>query len=309
IRAGGGGGADDKSGRRMSAEILDGKRIGDAVRDDLATLASAYRERHGRRARLAIVRAGDDAASAIYTHALQRAAERVGVAITLLDLPVAVDDAGLASCLEALNADEGVQGILVELPLPGHLSQLTVAQAIAPRKDVDGISLRSAGNLFLRLPSFVPSTAAAVLELLERSSVALAGKRVVIVGASNVVGKPLAFLLLHRDATVTVCHIHTRDLAHWTRQADVLIAAAGKPGLITGAMVKPGAVVVDVGINVQAGGTIVGDVDAASVAAVAGALSPVPGGVGLLTNLMLLKQTLLAGERQGAQPTFEDAGA
>lgn len=280
----------------MTAEVLDGRRIADEVRDDLARQAEAYRERHGRAAGLAIVRAGEDPASEVYAHALLRTAERVGVQAMPIDLPASVDDAGLRSCIEALNADGEVQGILVELPLPAPLSPLSVAQSITPRKDVDGISLLSAGNLFLRLPSFVPSTAAATLELLDRSRISVAGKRVVVVGASNVVGKPLAFLLLHRDATVTVCHIYTRDLAVHTRQADVLIAAAGSPGLITGAMVKPGAVVVDVGISVRPDGAIVGDVDAASVAPVAGAISPVPGGVGLLTNLMLLKQTLQAGE-------------
>lgn len=280
----------------MSAEVLDGRRIADEVRDDLVRMAAAYRERHSRAAGLAIVRAGEDAASQVYAHALLRSAERVGVTATRIDLPPTVDDVGLRRCIEALNADDDVQGILVELPLPPPLSPFTVAQAITPRKDVDGISLLSAGNLFLRLPSFVPSTCAATIELLDRSRIAVAGRRVVVVGASNVVGKPLAFLLLHRDATVTVCHIYTRDLAAQTRQADVLIAAAGSPGLITGQMVKPGAVVVDVGINVQSDGSIVGDVDFASVAPVAGAISPVPGGVGLLTNLMLLKQTLQAGE-------------
>ncbi|HEU5441185.1 MAG TPA: bifunctional 5,10-methylenetetrahydrofolate dehydrogenase/5,10-methenyltetrahydrofolate cyclohydrolase [Ktedonobacterales bacterium] len=284
----------------MSARILDGRRIAQEVRADLARLATAYVERHDRPAGLAIVRAGVDPASSVYAQALQRAAEAIGVQAALLDLPADVDDAGLASCLDALNADEDVQGILVQLPLPPQLSQFTVAAVIDPRKDVDGISLRSAGNLFLRLPTFVPSTCAAVIEMLDRAEIGLAGRRAVVVGASNVVGKPLAFLLLHRDATVTVCHIHTRDLAHWTRQADVLVVAAGKPGLVTGAMVKPGAAVIDVGINVQASGALLGDVDFASVEPVAGALSPVPGGVGQLTNLMLLKQTLLAGELHSA---------
>jgi methylenetetrahydrofolate dehydrogenase (NADP+)/methenyltetrahydrofolate cyclohydrolase len=283
----------------MTAELLDGKRFASEVRAELARQAAAYRKRHGRAAGLAIVRVGEDPASAVYAQALQRAASRVGITATPIDLPATVDDAGLRSCIEALNDDDEVQGILVELPLPAPLSAFTVAQAIAARKDVDGISLLSAGNLFLRLPSFVPSTCAATLEMLDRAAVPLAGRRIVVVGASNVVGKPLAFLLLHRDATVTVCHIYTRDLAAQTRQADVLISAAGKPGLITGAMVKPGAVVVDVGINVRLDGTITGDVDFASVAPVAGAISPVPGGVGLLTNLMLLKQTLQAGELAG----------
>lgn len=278
----------------MAAAILDGRRIAQDVRRDLTQLAAAHRARFGRPAGLAIVRVGNDLASSVYTASLVRTAERIGVAAMVVTLPNDIDDAGLRTRLETLNADEQVQGILTQLPLPPHLSQRTVAEAIAPSKDVDGISTRSAGNLFLRLPSFVPSTSAAVVEILDRSAIELRGRRVVIVGASNVVGKPLAFMLLHRDATVTVCHIYTRDLAHWTRQADVLIAAAGKPNLITAAMVRPGVVVIDVGINVRDDGSITGDVAFDDVAAVAGAITPVPGGVGQLTNLMLLKQTLLA---------------
>lgn len=278
----------------MTATILDGRAIGRAVRDDLARLAEEYHAAKGRPSGLAIVRAGADAPSAVYTSALVRTADGIGVAATVVSLPADVDDTGLRGCIEALNADETVQGILVQLPLPPHLSPRVVAESLDPHKDVDGISLRSAGNLFLRLPSFVPSTCAAVLEMLDRSSIAIAGRRAVVVGASNVVGKPLAFLLLHRDATVTVCHIHTRALAEWTRQADILLVAAGKPGLITAEMVKPGATVIDVGINVRPDNTLAGDVDFDGVAKVAGALSPVPGGVGQLTNLMLLKQTLLA---------------
>jgi methylenetetrahydrofolate dehydrogenase (NADP+)/methenyltetrahydrofolate cyclohydrolase len=278
----------------MTARILDGRRIARAVRTDLVRLAEVARSRLGFPAGLAIARVGGDAASTVYSHALVRASETVGVTATLVTLPEDTDDAALRACLLALNADDRVHGVLMQLPLPPHLSQRSVAETIEPRKDVDGISMRSAGNLFLRLPSFVPSTCAAVLEILERADIPLSGKRAVVVGASNVVGKPLSFMLLHRDATVTVCHIHTRDLGHWTRQADVLVVAVGKPNLITGEMVKPGATVVDVGINVREDGDLVGDVEFASVVEVAGALTPVPGGVGQLTNLMLLKQTLIA---------------
>ena len=278
----------------MAAQILDGRRLARDVQNDLVALAAEYRERMGHSAGLAILRIGSDPASTVYTNNLIRTSGAIGVEASVITLADDIDDAGLRACIEALNADDAVQGILMQLPLPPHLSQRTVAEAIDPRKDVDGISLRSAGNLFLRLPSFVPSTVAAVLEILDRSHIALAGKRAVVVGASNVVGKPLAFQLLHRDATVTVCHIYTRDLAGWTRQADVLVAAAGKPGLIQTEMVKPGATVIDVGINVREDGSITGDVAFDAVAEVAGAITPVPGGVGQLTNLMLLKQTLLA---------------
>lgn len=280
----------------MSATILDGRRLARGVHAELVTLAARYRKTEGRAARLAILRVGGDRASAVYSDRLLRTATSVGAEATLITLQEEVDDAGLRACIEALNADDGVQGILIQLPLPPHLSQRTVAEAISPHKDVDGISLRSAGNLFLRLPSFVPSTAAAVMEILDRSRIPLVGQRAVVVGASNVVGKPLSFLLLHRDATVTVCHIYTRDLAAWTLQADVLVVAAGKPGLVDAEMVKPGAVVIDVGINVRENGGIVGDVVFERVAAVAGAITPVPGGVGPLTNLMLLKQMLRANE-------------
>jgi methylenetetrahydrofolate dehydrogenase (NADP+)/methenyltetrahydrofolate cyclohydrolase len=278
----------------MSARLLDGRAIGRAVLADLRALAGQEAARYGGPAGLAIVRIAGDAASDVYANALTQTSRRVGLTARTVDLPRETTDDELRAALEALNRDERVQGILTQLPLPPHLSQRTVAETVDPRKDVDGISLRSAGNLFLRLPSFVPSTVAAVLELLDRSGITVAGRRAVVVGASNVVGKPLAFSLLHRDATVTVCHIYTTDLAHWTRQAEVLVVAAGHAGLITGAMVRPGAAVVDVGINVQPDGSIVGDVDFASAVEVAGALTPVPGGVGQLTNLMVLKQTLLA---------------
>jgi len=273
------------------------------VRDDLTAMAASDEARYGIPAGLAIVRVGQDPSSQVYTRALLRASERVGVRATMVSLPEEIDAAGLRACIEVLNADTSIHGILMQLPLPQHLSQRLVAETIDPRKDVDGISTRSAGDLFLRLPTFVPSTCAAVLEMLDRSEIHLRGERVVVVGASNVVGKPLAFLLLHRDATVTVCHIFTRDLAEQTRQASVVIVAAGKPGLLTATMVRPGATVIDVGINVQPDGSLIGDVDAAGVMAVAGALSPVPGGVGQLTNLMLLKQTLLARQRLfGGEP-------
>lgn len=283
----------------MAARILDGRRLAREVHADLAALVAQRRQTSGRAARLAIVRVGSDPASAVYSDRLQAAATSIGTEAMLLTLRDDVDNAGLRASIEALNDDEKVQGILMQLPLPPYLSQRTVAEAISPRKDVDGISLRSAGNLFLRLPSFVPSTAAAVVEILDRSRIPLAGRRAVVVGASNVVGKPLAFLLLHRDATVTVCHIYTRDLAAWTRQADVLVVAAGKPGLIDAPMVKPGAAVIDVGINVREDGSITGDVTFDRVAEVAGAITPVPGGVGPLTNLMLLKQMLRADEIWG----------
>jgi methylenetetrahydrofolate dehydrogenase (NADP+)/methenyltetrahydrofolate cyclohydrolase len=285
----------------MAARVLDGRIIAASVRADLEPVAAVYQRAHGRPATLAILAVGRDPASSVYSHTLQRSATALHMDARLIRLREDITDVDLRHAIEDLNADPDVPGILVELPLPAHLSQQVVAEAIDPRKDVDGIGIRNLGALFLRLPSFVPATCAAVLEILDRSEIELAGRRVVVVGASNVVGKPLAFLLLSRDATVTVCHIDTLDLAHWTRQADVLVVAVGKPDLITAAMVKPGAVVVDVGINVRADGTISGDVAFGEVAAVAGAITPAPGGVGQLTNLMLLRQTLLAGDLLDAE--------
>jgi len=263
------------------------------VRQELRALASEYAERHGRPAGLAIICVGAQPASDVYVRQLLREAANIGVRGSLVTLAEDIENEALRAGIEALNEDDETQGLLVQMPLPPQLSPRIVAEAVSPRKDVDGISMRSAGNLFLRYPSFVPATCAAVVELLDRYDVPLAGQRVAIVGASNTVGKPLAFMLLARDATITVCHIYTRDLAHWTRQADIVISAAGKAELLTGDMVRPGATVVDVGINVRSDGSIVGDVASESVAQVAGAISPVPGGVGPLTPLMALKQTLL----------------
>jgi methylenetetrahydrofolate dehydrogenase (NADP+) / methenyltetrahydrofolate cyclohydrolase len=286
----------------VAVRVLDGRRIAEDVRLNITELAREDAVRHGAPAGLAILRVGtEDPASSLYTQTLIRTSAQLGVAARVLELSDTIADEALRQQIEVLNADASVQGILTALPLPAHLSQRTIAETVDPRKDVDGISIRSAGNLFLRFPTFVPSTCAAVMELVDRTEVELSGRRAVVVGASNVVGKPLAFMLLHRDATVTVCHIYTQDLAYWTRQADVLVVAAGSPGLINGGMIQPGATVIDVGINVRADGSVIGDVDYESAAKVAGAISPVPGGVGQLTNLMLLKQTVLA------RSLFEDA--
>jgi methylenetetrahydrofolate dehydrogenase (NADP+)/methenyltetrahydrofolate cyclohydrolase len=286
----------------MPARLLDGRALAAGVRADVARQAAARVEQLGHPAGLAIVQVGAQPASEIYSRRLVQTAESVGVAASVVALPESTDNDQLRARLLALNEDPRVQGILIELPLPPQLSHRTAAEAIDAAKDVDGISPLSSGNLFLHLPSFVPSTSAAVMEILDRGGITLAGRRAVVVGASNVVGKPLAFLLLNRDATITVCHSSTRDLAAWTRQAHVLVVAAGRPGLVTGEMVRPGATVVDVGINVVGPtGEVVGDTDQESVRLVAGALTPVPGGVGPLTNLMLLMQCV-AGPRLANAP-------
>ena len=278
----------------MTAEILDGRALGAEIKAELRDEVRRYLQERGRPPGLAIVRVGGDAASGMYSKAILRVAEDVGVRASLEELPAETPADELLAMLQYLNVDEATQGILVEMPLPPHLSQKMVADTVTSEKDIDGISPRSAGNLFLGLPSFLPSTAAAVMEILERTSTPLAGKRVVILGRSNVVGKPLSMMLLQKNATVTICHSRTAHLADFTRQADVLVSAAGRANLITAAMVRPGAVVIDVGINALPGGGIVGDVDFASVREVAGALTPTPGGVGPLTNVLLLKQCVQA---------------
>ena len=278
----------------MTAEILDGRALGAEIKAELRDEVRRYLQERGRPPGLAIVRVGGDAASGMYSKAILRVAEDVGVRARLEELPEQTSADELLAMLQYLNVDEAIQGILVQMPLPPHLSQKMVADTVTSEKDIDGISPRSAGNLFLGLPSFLPSTAAAVMEILERTSTPLAGKRVVILGRSNVVGKPLSMMLLQKNATVTICHSRTAHLADFTRQADVLVSAAGRANLITAAMVRPGAVVIDVGINALPGGGIVGDVDFASVREVAGALTPTPGGVGPLTNVLLLKQCVQA---------------
>src|SRR6059058_4473716 len=278
----------------MTAHILDGRAMGAEIKAELRDDVRRYIEVTGRAPGLVIVRVGGDAASGVYSKVILRVAEEVGIKASLEQLPTLTSADELRSLLVLLNNDESVQGIIVQMPLPRHLSQQMVADTVASEKDIDGISPRSAGNLFLGLPSFLPSTAAAVMEILERTSTPLAGKRVVILGRSNVVGKPLSMMLLQKNATVTICHSRTAHLADFTRQADVLVSAAGRANLITAAMVRPGAVVIDVGINALPGGGIVGDVDFASVREVAGALTPTPGGVGPLTNVLLLKQCVQA---------------
>jgi methylenetetrahydrofolate dehydrogenase (NADP+)/methenyltetrahydrofolate cyclohydrolase len=249
-----------------------------------------------------MVRRGD-AASGLYSKAILRGGD-VGINAHLEHLSVHTSADELRVLLMQLNHDQAVHGILVQMPLPAHLSHKMIAETIAASKDIDGIGLHSAGNLFLGLPSFLPSTAAAVMEMLERTQTPLEGRRVVVISRSNVVGKPLAMMLLQQHATVTICHSRTPELAALTRQADVLVVAAGCARMVTAEMVKPRAIVIDVGINALPDGSIVGDVDVASVREVAGAITPVPGGIGPLTNVMLLKQCVqaawqLAGREKG----------
>jgi len=286
----------------LTAQIIDGKALAAELRAELRLDVETYIQQQHEVPTVVVVRVGGDAASGVYTRAILRAAEGVGMAARLEQMPARTSSEELQALLKTLNDDRPTHGIIVQMPLPGQLSQQMVAETMLAEKDIDGISLRSAGNLFLGLPSFLPATAAAVVEILERTHTPLDGKRVVVISRSNVVGKPLALMLLQKNATVSICHSRTRDLTALTSRADVLVAAAGRALMVTAAMVKPGATVIDVGINENPDGSggIVGDVDFASVQSVAGAITPVPGGVGPLTNLLLLKQCM-----QGAWLSYQ----
>ncbi|UWE12900.1 bifunctional 5,10-methylenetetrahydrofolate dehydrogenase/5,10-methenyltetrahydrofolate cyclohydrolase [Actinacidiphila bryophytorum] len=250
--------------------------------------------------RLVVVVATDDESTAWYVRSITRAAEKVGIDCTTVKLPPDTKPAAIREELLALSADKTVHGVILQTPLPPAAKAADLAGAIAPEKDVDGANPLSLGRLAAGLPAFAPATAEAVVSLLDAHGVALAGRTVAVVGRSTVVGKPLAHLLLDRDATVTVCHSRTADLAAATRTADIVVAAAGRPGLIRAEHLAPGAVVVDVGTNATEDGGLTGDVDAESVAGRAAALSPVPGGVGPVTTALLLRHTALAAQRAAA---------
>jgi methylenetetrahydrofolate dehydrogenase (NADP+)/methenyltetrahydrofolate cyclohydrolase len=278
----------------MTAKILDGRAMALELREELRGDVERYIVERGQAPGLVIVHVEGDPASGVYSNAILRLARNIGIQARLELLPAAVSSDQLCATLVQLNIDETVHGIIVQMPLPAHLSPDLIARVIAAEKDIDGISVQNAGSLLLGSPSLLPSTATAVMEILERSKIALVGKHAVVLGRSNVVGKPLGLLLLQKNATVTICHTRTTDLSCFTRQADILIAAAGCPGMVTGDMVCPGAVVIDVGINARPEGGIVGDVDFSTVSEVASAITPTPGGVGPFTNVMLLKQCVQA---------------
>jgi methylenetetrahydrofolate dehydrogenase (NADP+)/methenyltetrahydrofolate cyclohydrolase len=280
----------------MTAAKLDGVAAAGEIIARLKTRVAVL-ARAGIHPGLAAVRVGDDPASKIYVRNKVRACEEAGVRSEEVQLPADCSQAAVIDALEKLNREPRVHGILLQLPLPQHLHSGVIMQSIAPAKDVDGLTRASLGALLAGRPIFEPCTPAGVMGLLERAGVALDRRRAVVVGRSVIVGKPMALMLMARGATVTVCHSRTPDLGEETRRADVLVAATGHPGLITGGMVKPGAAVVDVGISRLAGGKLAGDVDAASVAPVAGWLSPVPGGVGPMTVAMLVSNTVTAAER------------
>lgn len=279
----------------MAATIIDGKSLAAALRASLKTRVEALAAR-GVRPGLAAILAGDDPASRVYVRNKARACEDAGVRSEVHEFPAEVSDATLLERVARLNADGAVHGIVVQLPLPAHLDANRILAAVSPAKDVDGFHAVNLGALLQGRPRFVPGTPAGIMRLLEHAGVQLAGRQAVIVGRSTIVGKPMALLLLQKDATVTICHSKTADLAAVTRQADILVAAVGRAKIITAGMVKPGACVIDVGVNRMPDGTLAGDVDFAAVKEVASCITPVPGGVGPMTVAMLIVNTVRAAE-------------
>ena len=279
----------------MSAQILDGKALAAEIRSEVKTQVAALAEK-GVSTALAVILVGDDSASQVYVRNKIKACADTGIRSLEFRMPAETTQQQLLAKIAELNADENVDGILVQLPLPKQINADAVISAIAPAKDVDGFHVANAGALVTGKQGFVPCTPFGVMRLIEKSGVNPRGKSAVIVGRSNIVGKPMALLLLAADATVTVAHSRTPDLSAVTRNADILVAAVGRAKLIKADMVKPGAVVIDVGMNRDENGKLCGDVDFAEVKEVAGSITPVPGGVGPMTIAMLMQNTALAAQ-------------
>lgn len=279
----------------MPARVISGKQVAADIRRELAGKVEELRGR-GVVPGLGVVLVGDDPASHSYVKGKEKACQELNLHSVVKRLPATASQTEVLAQVEAFNRDPAIHGILVQLPLPDHIDEQQVIFAIRPEKDVDGFHPINVGNLHIGAECFVPCTPAGVLEMIERAGVELKGLHAVVVGRSNIVGKPVSMLLLSRHATVTMCHSRTRDLPAVCRQADVLVAAVGRAQMIKGDWVKPGAVVIDVGVN-RLDGRLVGDVDFESAAEVASAITPVPGGVGPMTITMLVKNTVLAAER------------
>jgi methylenetetrahydrofolate dehydrogenase (NADP+)/methenyltetrahydrofolate cyclohydrolase len=282
----------------VTARVLDGKRIAEELRVELSASVSRFRSETGVVPHLAAILVGSDPASQVYVRSKRKACQEVGMTSSLHELSATTTDAELLSLLDRLNRDDAVHGILLQLPLPEGLDESRMLDAIDPMKDVDGFHPQNVGLLSQGRPRFLPCTPAGVQEILLRSAIPVAGADVVIIGRSNLVGRPLALMMSQRgkggDATVTLCHSRTRDLAAHVRRADIVVAAIGQPRFVQGSWIKPGATVIDVGINRTADGKLVGDVDYEAAMEAAGAITPVPGGVGRMTVALLLSNTLHA---------------
>jgi methylenetetrahydrofolate dehydrogenase (NADP+)/methenyltetrahydrofolate cyclohydrolase len=290
----------------MTAKIIDGNAVAREVRAGCKKRADALKQR-GITPGLAVIIVGDNSASRAYVRNKVKACAEVGLYSEMHEFEAVCQETAILETIEKLNRNPRIHGILIQLPLPGHLDAKRVTQAVDPEKDVDGFTWRNLGALVSGQALFEPCTPRGILMLLERSGVSIEGSNAVVVGRSTIVGKPLALMLTTRGATVTVCHTKTRDLGRVTRLADILVVAAGRPELITGDMVKPGAVVLDVGINRVPGRGLVGDVHFASVRDVAAAITPVPGGVGPMTVAMLIANTVQAAENQAGRTAGQDA--
>jgi len=280
----------------MTAQIIDGKAIAQEVRAEWKVRADALKTR-GITPGLAVIIVGEDAASRIYVGNKVKACAELGLHSEHIALPADTSQATLLAKIAELNANPAIHGVLVQLPLPKHIDSDKVLKAIDPNKDVDGFHPMNVGALVTGNPLLRPCTPYGAMKLLEKMGIEIEGRHAVVVGRSNIVGKPMALMLLHKNATVTICTSKTRDLARYTRDADILVVATGKPQMITGDMIKPGAAVIDVGINRLPNGKLVGDVDFDSAKEVAGYLTPVPGGVGPMTITMLVANTVEAAER------------
>jgi len=280
----------------MTAQLINGTALSQQLRADVATRAAALTAR-GRQPGLAVILVGEDPASAVYVRNKVKACHDTGVHSVLEQYEATLSEADLLARIRALNDDPAIHGILVQMPLPKHILPQRVIETIATAKDVDGYSVQSAGDLMAGLPGFRPCTPYGCMKLIESTGQSLKGKHAVVIGRSNTVGKPMALLLLAANATVTICHSATPDLAVFTRQADVVVVAVGRRNMLSADMVKPGAIVIDVGMNRNDEGKLCGDVDFAAVSEVAGWITPVPGGVGPMTITMLLVNTVESAER------------
>lgn len=291
----------------MTARLLEGGPIAAEIREGVAADVAAFVRSEGRPPGLRVVIVGRDAPSMVYLERILRGCAKVGIDAGFVDLEDGATEAQVTATIRALNDDSTVDGVIVQMPLPRTIRLRAVVDAIHPAKDIDGIHPLNAGLLRLGYEGFLPATAHAAVEILRRSGIEMAGRDAVVIGRSPVVGMPAAFLLVREDATVTVCHSRTRDLPAHVRRADIVVVAAGRVGLVTGSMLKPGAVVVDVGIN-MVGDRLVGDVDFESAVQVASAITPVPGGVGPLTNALLLSHLVRAAQRQADEQPVSSRG-
>lgn len=275
------------------ATLIDGKKVSASIREEVRTEVAQLREQ-GIAPKLSVILVGDDPASVVYARSKEKACANVGIDFELTVMPGTTPEDEVVALIEKLNKDDNVHGIMIELPLPKGMSKQRVLEAVLPIKDVDGVHPINRGYILSNSEGLFPATPQSCIEIMLRSGIEIKGKHAVLVGRGETVGKPLVFMMLNQNATVTICHTKTKDLGYHTRQADIIIAAVGRAKMITADMIKPGAIVVDAGINAKEGGGICGDVDFENAEKVAGAISPVPGGVGSLTTVLIQKNVLKA---------------